>query len=185
MLNTLTPNFSVEEKMASLDYFSTPEIIGDIRLIFENCYRYNGTETWISKLACKVGVLGWSNFISSILALNVRSNCFDISCTVGTALLQLGRRHDLNILQVYTMYCIHPDQRAPFLPRNQITGNHAISVKAACVESTSNLRTYVRFDRAVAVNSLQISLFSGGNELGTADNPSTLLHEGEMCISWN
>ncbi|XP_063685101.1 uncharacterized protein LOC134819219 [Bolinopsis microptera] len=44
----------IEEKMSNLDYFSTPEIIGDIRSIFENCYRYNGFESWISKHACKV-----------------------------------------------------------------------------------------------------------------------------------
>ena len=40
--------------MANLDYYSTPEIVTDLRLIFENCYKFNGAEAWISKVACKV-----------------------------------------------------------------------------------------------------------------------------------
>ena len=44
----------IESHLEELSYFSTPEIVGDIRLILENCYRFNGPTSWVSRMACKV-----------------------------------------------------------------------------------------------------------------------------------
>ena len=45
----------IESRLEELAYFSTPEIVSDLRLILENCYRFNGASSWVSRMACKVG----------------------------------------------------------------------------------------------------------------------------------
>ncbi|XP_028414754.1 uncharacterized protein LOC114537843 [Dendronephthya gigantea] len=44
----------IEGKFKSYDYQSITAVISDMRLILENCYRYNGSTHWISKLAHKL-----------------------------------------------------------------------------------------------------------------------------------
>lgn len=41
-------------KFNNYEYNSITEVIGDIRLILENCYRYNGSDHWVSKLGHKM-----------------------------------------------------------------------------------------------------------------------------------
>ena len=45
-------------------YQGITEIVSDMRLILENCYRYNGSDHWISKLAQKL-----ENILDQKLAL--------------------------------------------------------------------------------------------------------------------
>lgn len=44
----------VEGKFNNYTYKTITMVIADIRLILENCYRYNGSGHWISKLAHKL-----------------------------------------------------------------------------------------------------------------------------------
>lgn len=46
--------FAVESRFNKYDYQSITAIVSDMRLILENCYRYNGSGHWISKLAHKL-----------------------------------------------------------------------------------------------------------------------------------
>ena len=41
-------------KFNNYEYNSITEVVADIRLILENCYRYNGSNHWVSKLGHKV-----------------------------------------------------------------------------------------------------------------------------------
>lgn len=41
-------------KFNNYEYKSITEVIADIRLILENCYRYNGANHWVSKLGHKM-----------------------------------------------------------------------------------------------------------------------------------
>ena len=57
-MNTLMKNdlyfLAVESKFKSYSYESITAVISDMRLILENCYRYNGSAHWVSKLAHKL-----------------------------------------------------------------------------------------------------------------------------------
>ncbi|XP_046858978.1 uncharacterized protein LOC124452466 isoform X2 [Xenia sp. Carnegie-2017] len=44
----------IESRFNKYDYQSITAIVSDMRLILENCYRYNGSGHWISKLAHKL-----------------------------------------------------------------------------------------------------------------------------------
>jgi len=41
-------------KFNNYEYNSITEVVGDMRLILENCYRYNGANHWVSKLGHKM-----------------------------------------------------------------------------------------------------------------------------------
>lgn len=41
-------------KFNNYEYTSITEVVADIRLILENCYRYNGSNHWVSKLGHKM-----------------------------------------------------------------------------------------------------------------------------------
>lgn len=41
-------------KFNKYEYTSITEVVADIRLILENCYRYNGSNHWVSKLGHKM-----------------------------------------------------------------------------------------------------------------------------------
>lgn len=58
----------IENKFKNYLYKSITEIISDMRLILENCYRYNGSDHWVSKLAQKL-----ENILDQKLALLNRS----------------------------------------------------------------------------------------------------------------
>lgn len=44
----------IGDKFNKYEYRSITEVIADIRLILENCYRYNGSDHWVSKLGHKM-----------------------------------------------------------------------------------------------------------------------------------
>lgn len=44
----------IGDKFNKYEYESITEVIADIRLILENCYRYNGSDHWVSKLGHKM-----------------------------------------------------------------------------------------------------------------------------------
>ena len=46
--------FTVGSKFNNYEYNSITEVISDMRLILENCYRYNGADHWVSKQGQKV-----------------------------------------------------------------------------------------------------------------------------------
>ena len=45
---------TVVNKFSEGDYSSITEVVADLRLILENCYRYNGHDHWVSKQGQKV-----------------------------------------------------------------------------------------------------------------------------------
>lgn len=45
---------TVKKKFYDSSYTNIAEVISDIRLMIENCYRYNGSKHWISKLGQKL-----------------------------------------------------------------------------------------------------------------------------------
>eukprot|EP00116_Pleurobrachia_bachei_P004711 sb/3464973/ len=63
----------IESRLEELSYFSTPEIVGDIRLILENCYRFNGPSSWVSRMACKVEMALEGRI--RLLPFSVREKC--------------------------------------------------------------------------------------------------------------
>lgn len=46
--------FVVGCKFNNYEYNSIIEVIGDIRFILENCYRYNGFDYWVLKFGYKM-----------------------------------------------------------------------------------------------------------------------------------
>ena len=45
---------AVGSKFNSSVYTSITEVVCDLRLMLENCYRYNGPDHWVSKLGQKL-----------------------------------------------------------------------------------------------------------------------------------
>lgn len=48
---------TVSEKFNQSEYNSVTEVVADVRQMIENCYRYNGTEAFVSKQAYKLEVI--------------------------------------------------------------------------------------------------------------------------------
>eukprot|EP00794_Sanderia_malayensis_P016659 gene16659-18349_t len=49
--------FQISEKFHQMQYTSITELAADLRQMIENCYRYNGLDAYVSKLAFKLEVL--------------------------------------------------------------------------------------------------------------------------------
>ena len=71
----------VETKFKSYEYESITAVVSDMRLILENCYRYNGSSHWVSKIAHKLEkVLDQKLALLNRLVFNCVGYCI-INCT--------------------------------------------------------------------------------------------------------